>query len=347
MRVSNRRRSFSKRSNQSKNKQPLNVHKKKHTVRGRVPTLQQVIRKDQRAVRHAIIDKQTADTVAPHVGMKQLTPWKNIPEKDVSFCTYWIKHKISKPVMDKCYHALEIYAKRVGIDENLEHMTPERLLKLFTAVDIIWFGGVLRRYISRKNIKQECGTSPHPSSKNTAGYCKWSWSKKMGIQLKINMCKPVLCERELFPTTSQLDQGTHSPKRYQVGGVLCSTPLECMLQAFVHEMTHAIVQMFCPERKSHGPVFRLLVKSIFGQETSTHGLGTRLGKTSGFRGKHVSEYKRFVMKHIKKGDKVTFYNRKQKLKGVFLGKSKKNRAIVLSGYKLYSDVPWDFITIVK
>lgn len=334
-------------NNNHQRKKSTDIRKRSSSIHihKNVPTIRQIIRKDRQAVRQAITNKQI--TKPNRTNLKQITPWKDIPEKGALFCAYWAKHKISNHVRETCFDTLEKYAKRIGIGENLEHMDSKRLLALFTAVDIIWFGGVMTRYITRRNVKQECGTSPHPTSKRVAGYCKWSWSKQMGIRLKINMCKPVLCEKELFPTANQLEQGTHSPKRYQVGGVICSSPLECMLQTFVHEITHAIVQMFCPERTSHGPVFRMLVKAIFGQKTSTHGLGTRLGKTSGFRGSHSSDYVKFVKKNIKKGQSVTFYVGKVKKKGMFQGKSKGNRAIIVSGNKIYSGVPWEFLTIVK
>jgi len=293
-------------------------------------------------------DKVLPKPAKPFPNPHQVTSWRNIPERGKAFCDYWKTHRVTpkerRVLFDKLYKG----ALDLGFDERLDKMDGPRLLKLFALVDVMWLGGILGRYIRRHQIHQKCGVSPyHPkmrrhtrdkpgaklTSTGVAGYCKWS-HHRLGKILKINMSKDVLCHKDLF-------HAEKSPKTYSVGGILCSSPLRCMLQVFVHEMVHAMVEMFCPEKDGHGVRFRRINKALFGQTTYRHALGQKLGYTE----ENIGEDERviYLKKNLKVGQMVGFYPgpNMAKLYGTYKGPADGGKtAQVIVGRSSSYHVPW-------
>ena len=254
----------------------------------------------------------------PHI-FKQETKWK-VPAHGKAFCDYWKNHKISAKERKRLFDLLHKRALDLGFDEDLDQLSPDLLMRLFALVDSMWLGGLVAQVLAKRSIGTSFGTSPcsGASAGKIAGFCRLSFLGDLAASLRINMCKAVLCHPDLFKQAS-------SPRTYQVGGVLCSTPLRCMLQVFAHEFVHALVGIFCAEKPHHGPRFRRILKAMFGQTTHVAGLSHPLTKT------HTNLHKDEVAKRLKAklrhGDRVTFRTslKGKKKTGVFAGVTYKNK----------------------
>jgi hypothetical protein len=276
---------------------------------------------------------------------RQVTKWRNIPETSREFCSYWKTHSLGPKERKRLFDLLYVEAKVLGFDEDLVRMTPDLLMRLFALVDTMWLGGLVGRTLVKRSIQTSCGTSPNPRDKRgrTAGFCRIGFVNHLAASLRINMCRPVLCHPNLFKKPK-------SPRAYEVGGILCSSPLRCMLQVFVHEFVHALVGIFCVEKAHHGPRFRRILKAMFGQTTHVAGLARPL--THQAKDVHVDEASHALKKLLKRGSKVSFHTsgHTKTKRGVVLGlvrdhKKGKDMVRVQHKTKIYT-LPLFYLTLV-
>jgi len=71
-------------------------------------------------------------------------------------------------------------------------------------------------------------------------------------------------------------------KRYELGGMQCTSKNECVYHVICHELIHFIASVECPElvtsRRGHNGIFKQLIQNIFGHTNFTHSLDVDMDK---------------------------------------------------------------------
>jgi hypothetical protein len=145
-------------------------------------------------------------------------------------------------------------------------VTEPLLEQLFTSYDRHFFNSKLKEMLRNKDISVDFHTSDKMTS--TAGVCT---TLKPGCQYSITISKPLF--EQVF--------STDDVKKIRINGISCKNRLKCLQLTFEHELTHLIINVFCPEtpvpsktgkvkRISHGKRFEAFVLSMFGHTETTH-----------------------------------------------------------------------------
>lgn len=174
---------------------------------------------------------------------------KNITPR--TLCSYYLTHRLTRPEIERRWQRVRA---AVDLPEHLmrggKFISDGDVDRMFHAIDDEFFDGAFRSVGWVRFVL---------SPKKSRGAAKTEQAK---VHL-VTFFTPVF--RRLFVSESD--------RFYVVGGVKCSSRLECLLQTLAHELLHVLLNA-CGTRdqQSHGTRFRTLAHHIFGHSDVGHAL---------------------------------------------------------------------------
>jgi hypothetical protein len=189
---------------------------------------------------------------------------------NTSICAKYQTNKVEN-IQQKHADALKRINTRVHIHHSESVLTVNDVEKIFKIIDDVFFNKQIEKIVRSKGVELKFDINSKFTS--IAGYCKQINSKKYILSFSAPIIKKLFSKDE---------------KRYELGGLQCSSKIECMYHVICHELIHLIVFMECPEmmtsKRGHNGIFKKMIKNIFGHTTCHHMLhediDTREGRTT-------------------------------------------------------------------
>lgn len=168
---------------------------------------------------------------------------------------------------------------------------------VISKIDELWYGQLLVKALTDVYGGLQLGVDE--KEERVAGYVLEAHD---GSSITLSMNKTLFIQ--LFQ--SQRDGGYHS------GGLLCKERLVCFLHVLLHETVHLVLTMydrigFRVDIRDHGKDFNVIIKNLFGQTDSKHGL------IPGYQQYHDLET---IQKLVQQGSKVEVFVDGQWKKGI-------------------------------
>ena len=197
----------------------------------------------------------------------------------LDLCEYFMNHALD---------IRDIEARRLDISRRWRTPTREKwfgkntgpisleeddLAQLFALYDETFFEGALRKRVHSKGSVFKI--KPSKKLTRTAGLCAYDPGQRKHR-----------CEYWIEISINVLNKTFHESEAHDSGGVLCHSRIECMQLVLEHEMIHLLTYLWeaCDAKPTltrtgktvapdaHDPIFKQLVKNIFGQTRVQHSL---------------------------------------------------------------------------
>lgn len=173
---------------------------------------------------------------------------------NTSICAKYQTNKMEN-IQQKHADALKRINTRVKTTESV--LTVKHIEEIFKIIDDVFFSNQIEKLLRLRGIELKFDVSLRLTS--IAGYCKQVNSKKYIMSFSAPIMKKLFSQDE---------------KRYELGGLQCSSKIECVYHVICHELIHLIVFMECPEmmtsKRGHNGIFKNMIKNIFGHTTCHH-----------------------------------------------------------------------------
>ena len=177
-----------------------------------------------------------------------------------NFCNTFIKHSFKTHCPHLKYTAY-VKALQKGITTNLDTFTKQDVHILFDIIDEVYFNNML---VKLKKDKLTFQTSK--AYKNVAGYCQKT--EKGRICSYIITLAPIIVRNPFIKQKYTYQKSS---------GVLCFSPLDCIIDIMCHEMIHYIILTLCPEYNApggHTKQFKEIVSNLFCHTDFRHQIGS-------------------------------------------------------------------------
>lgn len=177
----------------------------------------------------------------------------------ISKINSYLKNEISKNLQLKnrklIYDILLNNSFNIKNFDLIKSINVEQTFKLF---DKIYFNFEIEKYIKENKIKISFMTSEKLIK--TAG--------------KICYDKDYKTFKFVISSTIIGNLFYDNNDKKKIGGLICNDRLECFILLFEHEFIHLIlgITQLSSNETSHGPLFRKLIKNLFGQTEFSHKL---------------------------------------------------------------------------
>lgn len=186
-------------------------------------------------------------------------------DKCLNICECLSKHKLpDKEVNIKKLAVYNKLLKETFEENNFKKLKDKHVKETFKVIDDVYFNNYLTKYLKQKNIKLSFKASYKLTS--SAGLCKWVHSYTSGttdyqLVLSAKIIEGIFSNKE---------------KSLKINGLSCNNRLECYLNIFEHEVTHLLINLFCPERGKemggHTSTFRNITYNLFRHTEYKHSL---------------------------------------------------------------------------
>jgi hypothetical protein len=238
---------------------------------------------------------------------------------NTSICAKYQTNKVAN-IQQKHADALKRINTRVHIHDSVSEsvLTVKDVEEIFKIIDDVFFNKQIEKIVRSKGVELKFDINANFTS--IAGYCKQINSKKYILSFSAPIMKKLFSKDE---------------KRYELGGLQCSSKIECMYHVICHELIHLIVFMECPEmmtsKRGHNGIFKKMIKNIFGHTTCHHWLHEDIDtretrKTTAFEA---------VKTKFKIGDTLTTKAGKRTFQGQIMSISNKRVKILTSDKKIF------------
>jgi hypothetical protein len=138
-------------------------------------------------------------------------------------------------------------------------LTAKHIEEIFKIIDDVFFSKQIGKLLRSRGIELEFDVALRLTS--TAGYFKKLSDKKHVLVISVPIMK------QLF---------SNDEKRYELGGLQCSSKIECIYHVICHELIHFIASVECPElmtsQRGHNGIFKKMINNIFGHTNCHHSL---------------------------------------------------------------------------
>lgn len=181
------------------------------------------------------------------------------PKPKVNFiCDYLAKYPLPQQAIRLLFSTVYNNMVLAGLKPDISNLSNDYIKQMFVVVDRVYFNNGIQGYM---NDAGNLGITFEINNKltKTSGVCT-----KRGCIYYIKLGKKVY--------TSPFKKFS----KQTVNGLFCYNPLMCILNVFLHEVTHLITFMYCSDAAigdGHGKIFQNIVLNYFGQTEYKHKLG--------------------------------------------------------------------------
>ena len=173
-----------------------------------------------------------------------------------NLCDYFAVYKLTDLQIKNLFFTVYNKINLKGLKPDLSNNSIKYLEELFKIVDEVYFDNLINKWLKAKSSTVNFILKDEYS--NIAGTCS-----KTGCAYVINIA------------TNLFSKYFETMKVQKVNGIQCRNSLACMIIVFLHELTHLIIYVFCPNYcpPDHPKKFKDITKSLFGHTEFTHSFG--------------------------------------------------------------------------
>jgi hypothetical protein len=193
--------------------------------------------------------------------LSRSTSYKNVCDV-LSRSKYTDKERAEKK--KKVYDTL---LKDVFKEKNFTKLKDKHVKETFKVLDKVYFDNYLSTSLRERGHTLSFKASYKLTS--SAGICKYRYSYRNNIitDASFQLILSAKIIEDIF---------NNKEKSLKIGGLLCTDRLDCYLNIFEHELTHLVVNMFCPdegkEMGGHTTTFKSITNNMYGHTEYKHSL---------------------------------------------------------------------------
>lgn len=181
-----------------------------------------------------------------------------------NICDCYSKHKLPQKELDSKKAKVYSKLKKVFTSPNFHKLTDKHVKETFNIIDEVYFDNFISKYMKQNNIN--LGLKSSHKLTCTAGQCKWITEHHTGKTNYSLVISAAIIEKVF----------SKNEKSLKINGLHCLDRLECYISIFEHEITHLLIQLFCPEEGvgtgGHTKTFRHIVNNMYGHTEYKHDL---------------------------------------------------------------------------